>query len=109
MVILIISVFTKFKNTRQNPVLFRAQQIQDLIQVNFLQSQNRSYLIDNSIEEISKQLAPNQYYRISRQTLMRLSHIEEIFSHSRRRLILSHKDDNEKWVVSRERVRDFKL
>ena len=140
----LMAAINKFKNTRQNPVLFSAQQIQDLIQANFeskyrerflvsigqrmktietkdislfysenkatfLQSENRSFLLDISLDDLSEQLDPNQFYRISRQALVHLSHIEEIISHSGSRLILSLKGDNEKWVVSRERVRDFKI
>ena len=75
----------------------------------YLQHENRSYPVENSLEELENQLNPNEFFKISRQALINLHNIEEIMSHSGNRLILSMKGSDEKWVVSRERVQDFKL
>lgn len=75
----------------------------------YIQHENRSYPVENSLEELENQLNPNEFFKISRQALINLHNIEEIMSHSGNRLILSMKGSDEKWVVSRERVQDFKL
>lgn len=75
----------------------------------YIQTENRNYLIDNSLEELEEQMNPNQFYRISRKALVHLPFIEEIVSHSGSRLLLTMQGSKEKWIVSRERVQDFKI
>lgn len=75
----------------------------------YIQTENRNYLIDNSLEEVVEQMNPSEFFRISRQALVHLPFIEEIVSHSGSRLLLTMQGSDEKWVVSRERVQDFKL
>lgn len=75
----------------------------------YILNDGRSYLIENSLEELEEQLDPDQFFRISRQAIVNLSFIAEIVSHSGSRLLLSMKNSADKWTVSREKVQDFKL
>lgn len=75
----------------------------------YIQTEKRNYLIDNSLEELEEQMNPDQFFRISRQALVHLPFIQEIVSHSGSRLLLTMQGSSAKWMVSRERVQDFKL
>ena len=74
----------------------------------YLNSEDRSYLIDSYLDEIETQLDPKVFFRISRQALVNLNFIDEILSHSGSRLILTIHGIENRWVVSREKVQDFK-
>lgn len=71
--------------------------------------ENRSYLIDSSLELLEQELDTNDFYRISRKYIIPLKAIKEIVVHSNSRLKIvlpSYKEDEV--VVSREKVSDFK-
>ncbi|MDO5656007.1 MAG: LytTR family DNA-binding domain-containing protein [Flavobacteriaceae bacterium] len=74
----------------------------------YIQTEFRNYLIDHSIEEIEEQVNPERFFRISRQALVHLPFINEIISHSGSRLLLTLEGSDKKWLVSREKVQDFK-
>lgn len=74
----------------------------------YIQSNDRSYLIDNPLEEITEQMNPKEFYRISRKALIHLPFIKEIVAHSGNRLLITMQGSDEKWTVSREKVQDFK-
>jgi two-component system response regulator LytT len=70
---------------------------------------NRSYLIDSTLEVLEQELDTSDFYRISRKFIIPLKAIKEIvvYSNSRLKIILpSYKEDEV--VVSREKVSDFK-
>ncbi|MEC4049891.1 LytTR family DNA-binding domain-containing protein [Flavobacterium sp. SUN046] len=69
----------------------------------------RSYLLDYTLEQLETELDPQEYYRVSRKFIIPLKAIKEIqlYSNSRLKVILtSYKDDEV--IVSREKVNDFK-
>lgn len=69
----------------------------------------RSYLLDHTLEQLESELNPQEYYRVSRKFIIPLKSIKEIqlYSNSRLKVLLpSFKDDEV--IVSREKVNDFK-
>ena len=70
---------------------------------------NRSYLIETTLELLEQELDPKNFYRVSRKFIVPLRAIKEIviYSNSRLKVILpSYKE--EEVIVSREKVSDFK-
>jgi two-component system, LytTR family, response regulator LytT len=72
-------------------------------------SENRSYLLDNSLEYWQEQLDPEQFFRVNRTFIVHISAIKDIiaYTNSRLKLILESYKEAE-IIVSRERVKDFK-
>ncbi|HEY9184632.1 MAG TPA: LytTR family DNA-binding domain-containing protein [Salegentibacter sp.] len=71
--------------------------------------ENRSYLIDQSLEKLEPLLNPKDFYRVNRKFIINLKCIEDIISHTNQRFIVKLKNFNsEKIIVSRERVKGFK-
>ncbi len=70
---------------------------------------NRNYMLDQTLEQVQGLVNPADFFRINRQYLVRLDAIEDIisYSNSRLRLVVRSCDDN-KIVVSRDRVNEFK-
>ncbi|MHC5201601.1 LytR/AlgR family response regulator transcription factor [Myroides sp. LJL119] len=70
---------------------------------------NRNYLLDQSLEEIDKQLDPACFFRINRKYIINIKSIQEIHSYSNSRLLLHLVNyQNLDLIVSREKVNDFK-
>lgn len=72
---------------------------------------NRDYLIDGSLDQVMLVLNPNVFFRINRKHLLAITAIKEIHHYSQSRLKIILQGDcsiNELWLVSRERVGDFK-
>ncbi|WP_413997720.1 LytR/AlgR family response regulator transcription factor [Flavobacterium sp. W1B] len=70
---------------------------------------NRSYLIDGTLELLEQELDPEKFFRVSRKFIISLKAIKEILIHSNSRLkvvLPSYKEDEV--IVSREKVTDFK-
>jgi DNA-binding LytR/AlgR family response regulator len=71
--------------------------------------ENRSYLIDSTLEVLEQELNPKDFYRISRKYIVPLSSIKEIQVHSNSRLkIILPTYNEDEVIVARERVSDFK-
>jgi DNA-binding LytR/AlgR family response regulator len=70
----------------------------------------RSYLLDATLEHLERELQPKIFFRVSRKFYVNINHIKDIvaYSNSRLKVKLNHFDEQE-IIVSRERVRDFKL
>lgn len=70
---------------------------------------NRSLILDYTIEQLEQLVSPERYYRINRKYLVSADAIQDIitYSNSRLRLILKGSQDND-IIVARERVQDFK-
>ncbi len=69
----------------------------------------KTYVIDQSLDELNTQLNPEQFFKISRKFIVNISFIKELvsYSNSRLRVVLKAKLD-EIPIVSREKVKDFK-
>lgn len=73
-------------------------------------TEGRSYLLDTTLENLENELSPQIYFRVSRKFYININHIKDIVSYTNSRLIIKLNHYNEQEIiVSRERVRDFKL
>lgn len=72
--------------------------------------EDRDYLIDYSLEQLEECINPKSFFRISRKHIVALSEIKEIvvYSNSRLKVLLQSIQTTEDWLVSRERVAEFK-
>ena len=73
-------------------------------------SEGRNYLLDTTLENLQNELQPQFFFRTNRKFYVNINHIKDIISYtnSRLKIKLNHFSDQE-IIVSRERVRDFKL
>ncbi|MDO6517200.1 LytR/AlgR family response regulator transcription factor [Zobellia uliginosa] len=73
-------------------------------------SDGRNYLLDTTLENLENELEPKTFFRVSRKFYININHIKDIVSYtnSRLQIKLNHYNGQE-IIVSRERVRDFKL
>lgn len=73
-------------------------------------SDGRNYLLDTTLENLETELEPKIFFRVSRKFYININHIKDIISYtnSRLQIKLNHFSEQE-IIVSRERVRDFKL
>ena len=70
----------------------------------------RSYLLDTTLEELEDALSPQRFFRVSRKYYVQIGHIADIIAYSNSRLKVKMNRFNEQdIIVSRERVKDFKL
>lgn len=73
-------------------------------------SDGRNYLLDTTLEQLDEELSPKVFFRVSRKFYVNVSHINDIISYTNSRLQIKMKRFNEQEIiVSRERVKDFKL
>ncbi|SHI63234.1 LytR/AlgR family response regulator transcription factor [Aquimarina spongiae] len=71
---------------------------------------NRNYLIDTTLESLEEELNPQQFFRVSRKFYVNINAIKDIISYTNSRLQVKLNHFNEQEIiVSRERVKDFKL
>jgi DNA-binding LytR/AlgR family response regulator len=70
----------------------------------------KDYGIDNSLEHLQNILDPRKFFRINRDCIVNIDSISMMHSYSSSRLQLTIKDedDNELFVVSRDKVASFK-
>ncbi|MCC4213145.1 LytR/AlgR family response regulator transcription factor [Leeuwenhoekiella parthenopeia] len=70
----------------------------------------RDYLLETTLENLEEELAPDRFFRVSRKYYVNIEAIQDIISYTNSRLQLKLKacEDHE-IIVSRERVKDFKL
>jgi two-component system, LytTR family, response regulator len=70
---------------------------------------NRRYLLDHTLDQLTELLDPKQFFRINRKYIVSIDGFTDIvsYSNSRLRLILK-RDKAMDAIVSRERVQDFK-
>ena len=75
-----------------------------------LMESGRSFLMEQTIESLVKELDPKAFFRISRKCIIQIAHISDIVAFSNARLKIEIKPEIDiDLVVSRERVKDFKL
>lgn len=73
-------------------------------------SDNRNYLLDTTLENLENELEPKIFFRVSRKFYVNVNHIKDIISYTNSRLqIKLHHFADQEIIVSRERVKDFKL
>ena len=72
-------------------------------------SENRNYLLDQTLEQLENDLDPNTFYRINRKFFVNINAIKDMVSYTNSRLQIKLKSYSEQDViVARERVKDFK-
>ena len=70
----------------------------------------RNYLLDTTLENLETELEPKTFFRVSRKFYININHIKDIVSYTNSRLqIKLNRFSEQEIIVSRERVRDFKL
>lgn len=72
--------------------------------------EGRNYLMDTTLENLETELSPKIFFRVSRKFYVNINHINDIISYTNSRLkIKLNRFNEQEIIVSRERVRDFKL
>lgn len=75
-----------------------------------LHAEGRSYIVDYSLDQLEAYLNPKDFFRISRKFIVKHSAIKQIISYSNSRLKVElFTTFDELLIVSRERVKDFKV
>ncbi|MGW9686697.1 LytR/AlgR family response regulator transcription factor [Flagellimonas sp. 2504JD1-5] len=70
----------------------------------------RNYLLDTTLEQLEEELSPEIFFRVSRKFYVNVNHIKDIISYTNSRLqIKLNRYIEQEIIVSRERVKDFKL
>ncbi|RRQ48148.1 DNA-binding response regulator [Maribacter algicola] len=73
-------------------------------------SDGRNYLLDTTLENLEEELKPDTFFRVSRKFYVNINFIKDIISYTNSRLqIKLHSFSEQEIIVSRERVKDFKL
>ena len=72
-------------------------------------SNNRSYIIEDTLEQLEGKLQPDNFFRVSRKYFVNIAAVKDIISYSNSRLkILLNSYKEADIIVSRERVKEFK-
>lgn len=72
--------------------------------------EGREYLLDATLEQLESQLQPELFFRISRKFFININAVKDIITYSNSRLkIQLHKFNSQDLIVSRERVKEFKI
>jgi len=70
----------------------------------------RSYLLDITLEQLEEQLDPKHFFRISRKFFININAVKDIVAYTNSRLkIQLNKYNEQELIVSRERVKEFKI
>ena len=73
-------------------------------------SDGRNYLLDTTLENLEEELKPDTFFRVSRKFYVNINFIKDIISYTNSRLqIKLNSFTEQEIIVSRERVKDFKL
>lgn len=69
----------------------------------------RNYLLDQTLEQLENELAPQEFFRVNRKFYISINAIKDIiaFSNSRLKVVLKRYNEDE-IIVARERVKDFR-
>ncbi|MDO1501044.1 LytTR family DNA-binding domain-containing protein [Winogradskyella maritima] len=72
-------------------------------------SDNRNYLLDQTLDQLEDELDPRTFFRVSRKFYVNINAIKDIISYTNSRLkIILHHFKEQEIIVARERVKDFK-
>ncbi len=70
----------------------------------------RDYLLDQTLEQLESELAPETFFRISRKFFVNINALKDIISYTNSRLELKLNNfKDQEIIVARERVKDFKV
>mgnify|MGYP005821270025 FL=1 len=70
----------------------------------------RNYLLDKTLEQLEGDLKPQVFFRVSRKYFVHIDYIQDIISYTNSRLQIKLKSNPKlEIIVSREKVKDFKL
>ncbi len=73
-------------------------------------SDGRNYLMDTTLEQLETELEPAVFFRVSRKFYVNVNYIKDIVAYTNSRLkIKLNRYTEQEIIVSRERVKDFKL
>ncbi len=73
-------------------------------------TEGRNYLLDIPLEQLEIELSPENFFRVNRKFYINIDSIQDIISYSNSRLKIKISNySEEEIIVSRERVKDFKL
>lgn len=73
-------------------------------------SEGNNYILDESLEQIEEQLDPAKFFRVSRKFIVHMDFIKDIIAYTNSRLQVKLEHFNElDIIVSREKVKDFKI
>lgn len=73
-------------------------------------SDGRNYLLETTLENLETELEPQTFFRVSRKFYINIKYIKDIVSYTNSRLkIKLNRYHGQEIIVSRERVKDFKL
>ncbi|WP_075604130.1 LytR/AlgR family response regulator transcription factor [Saccharicrinis aurantiacus] len=77
----------------------------------YILTQNKfNYLIDYTLDKLSELLNPKEFYRINRKQIIRISAISEVQTLGPSRIKVKLKDCiDDEYIVSRERIKGFKI
>lgn len=69
----------------------------------------RSYLLDTTLEQLEKELAPDTFFRVNRKYIVHIQSIKDIIAYTNSRLELKlTKYESEQIIVARDRVKEFR-
>ncbi|MFD2541881.1 LytR/AlgR family response regulator transcription factor [Lacinutrix gracilariae] len=72
-------------------------------------TEGRNYLLDTTLEQLTEELEPQQFFRINRKFFVNINAIKDMVSYTNSRLQIKLNSFHEQEViVARERVKDFK-
>lgn len=74
----------------------------------YIQVEDRSYPIDQVLEQLNQELDPSQFYRVNRGQIVNINFITDIISYSNSRLKVLISNTQQEIIIARERVKDFK-
>lgn len=79
--------------------------------VYLVDKESNRYVVDYTMEQLTEQLDPQQFFRLNRSFIISIHAIQQVkpWFNSRLKLSVLGKNNNEEMVVSRDRVADFKL
>lgn len=103
----LVKIGMHYKSVSVNEISY----VYTLNKANFIHTfAGRDFDIDFTLEQLTEMLDPEQFYRINRSCIVNIESIEQMSAYSSSRLQLSIRDckADELFVVSRDRVREFK-
>ena len=72
-------------------------------------TEGRNYLLDQTLDQLEKELEPHVFFRVSRKFYVNINAIKDMVSYTNSRLEIKLNHYNEQQIiVARERVKDFK-
>ena len=79
--------------------------------VYLVDKEGNRYLVDYTLERLEQLLDPQEFFRLNRKFIVKISAIEQIkpYYNNRLKLVMKGASTNEDLVISRERVPEFRV